>query len=163
MRVNPECEHIVGDMRKLSLGRLFDVVFVHDSIGYMTTPEDLKAVFSTAFAHCRPGGIAIFVPDFVRETFQTATSHGGIDADQRGLRYLEWVYDPDESDCTYEMAFAYMLREGSGRPKVKHEAHVLGLFSTADWIDWLSRAGFEPETVMDPFSREVFVGRRAKP
>ena len=29
---NPECEHIVGDMRTLDLGRQFDVVLIHDAI-----------------------------------------------------------------------------------------------------------------------------------
>src|SRR3954468_1805196 len=28
--INPECEHIVGDMRTLRLDRTFDAVFVHD-------------------------------------------------------------------------------------------------------------------------------------
>lgn len=35
--VNPECEHIVRDMRSLDLGRQFDLVFIHDSIMYATT------------------------------------------------------------------------------------------------------------------------------
>src|SRR5690349_17665822 len=30
--INPEAEHIVGDMRSVRLGRQFDVVFVHDAI-----------------------------------------------------------------------------------------------------------------------------------
>ena len=30
--LNPECEHVLGDMRKLRLDRTFDVVFVHDAI-----------------------------------------------------------------------------------------------------------------------------------
>src|SRR5262245_2266287 len=30
--LNPECEHIEGDMRSVRLGRLFDGVLVHDAI-----------------------------------------------------------------------------------------------------------------------------------
>src|SRR5687767_1380764 len=30
--VNPDCEHIQGDMRTVRLGREFDVVFVHDAV-----------------------------------------------------------------------------------------------------------------------------------
>src|SRR5262245_43962595 len=33
--LNPECEHVLNDMRDLRLGRLFDVVFIHDAIDYM--------------------------------------------------------------------------------------------------------------------------------
>src|SRR5687767_7503521 len=61
--VNPECEHLVGDMRTVRLNRLFDFVFIHDAIDYMTTESDLRQAMETAFIHCKPGGIALFVPD----------------------------------------------------------------------------------------------------
>ena len=94
--LNPECEHVLGDMRTLRLGRTFDAVFVHDAVAYMTTESDLRDCIGTALAHTRPGGVALFVPDFTRETFTPGTSHGGHDgADGRSLRYLEWSVDPD--------------------------------------------------------------------
>src|SRR5688572_12322504 len=31
-RLNPECEHIAGDMRTLRLGRTFDAVFIQDAL-----------------------------------------------------------------------------------------------------------------------------------
>ena len=49
-RLNPECEHVEGDMRSVRLGRTFDAVFVHDAIAYMTTEDDLRGVFATAAA-----------------------------------------------------------------------------------------------------------------
>src|SRR5689334_22739277 len=54
--LNPECEHVQGDMRSVRLGRQFDRVFVHDAVTYMTTLEDLRRAIETAFVHCRPGG-----------------------------------------------------------------------------------------------------------
>src|SRR5262245_35687518 len=39
--LNPECEHVAGDMRTVRLGRTFDAVFVHDAVSYMTTEADL--------------------------------------------------------------------------------------------------------------------------
>ncbi len=57
-------------MRKVRLGREFDAVFVHDAVSYMTTKRDLRAVFKTAFLHCRPGGAALFAPDNLVETFE---------------------------------------------------------------------------------------------
>ena len=54
--LNPECEHIQGDMRTLRLERLFDTVFVHDAVTYMLTGQDLRAAIVTAFAHTRPEG-----------------------------------------------------------------------------------------------------------
>lgn len=48
---NPGCEHILADMRTLRLGRMFDVVLVHDAIMYMLTEEELSAAVETAFVH----------------------------------------------------------------------------------------------------------------
>ena len=72
-RLNPECEHIQGDMRTVRLDRLFDAVFVHDAVIYLTTEADLRQAITTAFVHCRPGGVALFAPDHVRETFVSTT------------------------------------------------------------------------------------------
>lgn len=57
--LNPECEHIQGDMRTVRLNRLFDAVFVHDAIMYMKTADDLHRAFETAFVHCRPREIFV--------------------------------------------------------------------------------------------------------
>ena len=46
-RLNPDCEHVVGDMRTVRLGREFDAVFVHDAIDYMTSTADLAAAVET--------------------------------------------------------------------------------------------------------------------
>ena len=79
-RLNPECEHLPGDMRNVRLGRRFDAVFIHDAISYVTTETDLAAAIATAYVHCRPGGVALFAPDYTRETFTPATRHGGSDS-----------------------------------------------------------------------------------
>jgi ubiquinone/menaquinone biosynthesis C-methylase UbiE len=50
-KLNPECEHLPGDMRTVRLGRLFDAVFIHDAIAYMTSAEDLKSALATAYVH----------------------------------------------------------------------------------------------------------------
>lgn len=97
---NPECEHVEGDMRTLRLGREFDAVFIHDAIDHMITASDLQQVMQTAFVHCKAGGLALFVPDHVRETFAPSTSHDGYDGEGRAIRYLEWTYDPDEADTS---------------------------------------------------------------
>ncbi|MBI1743966.1 class I SAM-dependent methyltransferase [Candidatus Acetothermia bacterium] len=155
--LNPECEHIQGDMRTIRLNRLFDTVFIHDAIMYMTTETDLRKAFVTAYVHCRPGGVALFDPDFVRERFQPRTHHGGHDGENRGVRYLEWIYDPDPADTAYVTDFAYMLREGKDTVHVEYDRHICGLFSRNDWLRWLTEAGFQPEHLLDPWDREIFV------
>jgi SAM-dependent methyltransferase len=156
--INPQCEHIQGDMRSLRLERQFDAVFVHDAVCHLTTPDDLSACLYTAFLHCKPGGVALFMPDTVRERFRSAVHHGGHDAGGRSLRYIEWTFDPDPSDNNYDTDFVYMLREGNGPVRVEHDRFVMGLFSRLEWLEWLRGGGFTARMVKDPYDREVFVG-----
>jgi hypothetical protein len=157
--VNPECEHILGDMRSLDLGREFDRVLVHDAIMYATDPEAVRATLSTAARHCRAGGIVVVVPDHVRETFAPGMETGGEDgADGRGLRFLEWTWDPDPTDHTYEAAFAFLLREADGQVRVELDRHHCGCFRRADWLAWFDEAGLRPRIYFDPWKRDVFIG-----
>jgi SAM-dependent methyltransferase len=156
--LNPECEHIQGDMRSIRLGRLFDAVFVHDAIMYMTKKDDLRSAVETAYVHCRVGGVALFAPDHTRENFVPSTKHGGHDGETRSLRYLEWVYDPDDADSTTVTHFAYLLRDVDGRVRVEQDTHICGLFARADWLHLLQEVGFQPEAKPDPFERELFIG-----
>ena len=52
--LNPEVPHVIGDMRSVRLGRVFDGVFVHDAVTYMLTEFDLRRAIDTAYVHCRP-------------------------------------------------------------------------------------------------------------
>jgi SAM-dependent methyltransferase len=165
--LNPECEHVQGDMRTVRLDRQFDAVFVHDAVCYMTTEGDLRTAIDTAFLHCKDGGAVLFAPDHVRENFRPSTDHGGHDGPDRGLRFLGWTWDPDPDDTTYTTDYAYLLRSSDGSVRVEHDRHIDGLFSRNDWLQWLAEAGFEPKTV--PFEHsevdwtmEVFVGVRSK-
>jgi SAM-dependent methyltransferase len=166
--LNPECEHVTGDMRTMRLGRTFDAVFVHDAISYLLTEEDLRAAFATAWVHLRPGGAAMFEPDHVRETYADATDHGGHDGkpgDPRSLRYLQWRRDPDPSDTWYEDEFAYLLRDGDGPSRVAHDVHRLGVFPRSTWLRLLTEVGFEDvRVVASPYEEEVgaegFCGRK---
>lgn len=159
--VNPECEHIQGDMRSLDLGRQFDLVFVHDAIIYATTPADVRATMATAFRHCRPGGAAFFVPDCVQETFTPETESDGDDApDGRGLRYLMWTWDQDPADDTFEVAFAFLLRDEHGHVHVESDRHREGLFPHAAWMSWMRETGFSTTSRRDPWDRDVFLAVR---
>jgi trans-aconitate methyltransferase len=166
--INPDCEHLEGDMRTLRLDRTFDAVLAHDAICYMTREADLRAAMTTAFVHLRPGGAALFEPDYVRETFKPGTDHGGEDAAEmaqgkpgRALRYLEWVTDPDPTDDTYEVDYAVLRRHPDGRVEVDHDHHREGLFGRQQWLDWLRDAGFLHATShVDAEDRVVFTARR---
>jgi SAM-dependent methyltransferase len=165
-RLNPGAEHVEGDMRTVRLGRTFDAVFVHDAVTYLTTIEDLARAIRTAFEHCRPGGSTLFCPDWVRETFEPGTDHGGHDGDDgRGVRYVEWRWDPDPADDTYLMDFGYVFRDRDGSLAVEADRHVCGLFAERAWLDGLRDAGFENVRAHrahlgEPAGSLVFLGRR---
>ena len=163
-RLNPQCQHHQGDMRSVRLDQQFDALFVHDAICYMSTIDDLRRAMETAFVHCRPGGVALFCPDHVAETFESSTDHGGHDGNGRALRYLEWTWDPDPSDSTYLVDYSYLLRTGT-ETRVVHDRHVEGLFTRAAWLDTLRSVGFEPQSRMYDHSEverpiEMFLARR---
>jgi ubiquinone/menaquinone biosynthesis C-methylase UbiE len=160
-KLNPECEHVQADMRLLRLGRPFDAVLVHDAIMYMTTEDDVRLALETASLHCKPGGVLLVMPDMIKETFVSLTTHGGHDSqsdDGRAIRYIEWTFDPDPSDTTYTVDFAYLLREGNQPVRVVHDMHLFGLFTRDKWLQMLRDSGFTPRAVPDPWGREVFIG-----
>jgi SAM-dependent methyltransferase len=168
-RLNPECEHVEGDLRSVRLERTFDCVLVHDAVSYMASRADLACAIATAFAHTAPGGVAMFQPDFVAETFAPGSETGGSDAGGRGLRYLEWRWVPESSHETYLTDRAYLLRDENGAAEAFHDRHVMGLFPRAVWLELIASAGFEPLAV--PFEHssysdtghEVFLGLRPAP
>jgi hypothetical protein len=145
--LNPECEHIQGDMRNIRLRRLFDAVFIEDAISYMTTKDDLQRAIETAFMHCRPGGAALFCPDYIRETFHSSTRHGGHDVVGRSMRYLEWDWDPDPTDTTHITDFAYLLRDEKGEVRCEYDRHILGLFRCEDWLRVITDVGFRAQII----------------
>lgn len=152
--LNPECEHVQGDMRTVRLGRLFDAVFVHDAIDYMVTLDQLRRAITTAFVHCRPGGLALFVPDWTSEHFRETTSFGGRDTGARGLRYLEWTRDPDPHDGRYTLYMSYLVRQRNRVRQTRLDEHICGLFSERDWLRTIRGVGFRARKL--PYEHSTF-------
>jgi SAM-dependent methyltransferase len=161
--LNPECEHLPGDMRTLRLGRTFDAVLVHDAVMYMRSPDDLRAAAETAFVHTRPGGAALFAPDCMRDTFEEQTEMYSEQDGARALRCLAWTWDPDPRDDTYNVEYAFLLRDGV-EMKAVHDRHVEGLFARATWTGILGDVGFTVEMIDRPLDDgkfdQVFLCRR---
>lgn len=154
--LNPECEHLSGDMRTIRLGRTFDAVMIHDAIVYMTSQADLRQALETAYLHCKPGGVALFAPDEIRETFKPATRHGGDDRGGRSLRYLQWSWDPDPADEQYVFLMVYVLKTGAERVRTIEDIHHCGLFSQADWARLMTEVGFQVKVL--PFEHSELEG-----
>jgi SAM-dependent methyltransferase len=167
-RLNPECEHIQGDMRAIRLMQEFDLVFIHDAVMYMTTEADLARVIETAYVHCKLGGVTLFVPDHVKESFRPSTKQGGQDGELRSMRYLEWTWDPDPADSTYLCDFVYLLRDETGEVRCEYDRHEFGLFSRNVWKRLFEQVGFTCRSIpfdhseLEPGSCEVFLGLKSR-
>ncbi len=166
--INPECEHIQGDMRSMRLDRAFDAVFVHDAVTYLVTEQELRDAAATAFIHTRPGGAALFAPDDTKESYEDSTIEmGGNDGEGRSLRYLTWTTDPDPTDTATDVDFAIMVREGNDEPvRVIHDHHVCGLFTRETWLRVLGEAGFAVDNLQHVYSdgsaNEIFICHRVQ-
>ena len=164
--LNPEVEHHQGDMRTVRLGREFDAVFVHDAVCYMTTESDLRQAIETSFVHCRPGGVVLCCPDYIREHFEAAAEHGGEDDGPRGMRWLSWQWQRNPNDTTYFVDYAYLLRDADGSVRVEHDRHLEGLFARDTWLRLFREVGLEPQALpfehsdLEPGKHEVFVSVR---
>lgn len=142
-KLNPECEHIQGDMRKLDLGEQFDLVFIHDAIMHFTTSSDLLEVMHNAKKHLKDTGILMIMTDHFKETFKPETDHGGTDQGKRGMRYLEWTYDNDPDDHVTETEYVYVMRDETGQVFREYDHSESGLFSMPEWEAMLKEAGFQ--------------------
>ncbi len=161
--ITPSAEHIVGDMRTLDLGRTFDRVLIHDPVMYMLDEVDLRKALATARKHVMRDGLIAILPDCVKETFEPSTECGGEDGpDGRALRYLEWTWDPDPNDTTFEALYEIVMRDAMGEVRSVPDQHRLGLFPRATWVRTIEEAGFAtPRIVRDPWKRDVFLARPA--
>jgi hypothetical protein len=102
------------------------------------------------------------VPDYVRETFEPSTEHGGSDGEERALRYLEWTYDLNDADTTYTVEYAYLLRENDQPAQVVHDRHICGLFPRSDWLRLLGEIGLKAQITHDQYERDIFVAHRPR-
>lgn len=165
-RLNPERAHSAGDMRTLDLGRTFDIVLAHDAIDYMTSEDDLRAVFHTAWRHLAPGGVACFVPDDVADTYEAGTDVSGVDgADGRAVRLFEWSEPATPDRCTVVVHYTFMVRDPGGHVTTYYEPHTTGLFPRSTWERLLGERGFSVEVVVertdqDRVGRLLFVARK---
>ncbi len=163
--LNPECEHLEGDMRTLRLGRTFDVVLrprrdlVPDDRGRPRAPPSRQPRL-----HVRPGGVVILTPDATTEIFNPQTDHGGHDGeDGRSLRYLEWTHAATGS--TYDVDYLIIARgPGEDAPRRPRSPRARALSRARLGSGWCRRQGSSSSTrrSTNPYELEhaAFVGRR---
>ena len=142
--LNPDVEYVQGDIRTARLGRTFDAVLVHDAISYMTSVEELRAVYETAAVHLRPGGLMIALPEELKARLPhlepSAETHV---VGNRILSVMETHYDPDPTDHSVEAVYVFLVRDGAAL-RVELDRHIIGAFELEEFLDAIRNAGFAP-------------------
>lgn len=165
-KLNPEIEYVKGDMRSIRLGKNFDAVTIFDSINYMCSVDDLRAAFTTARNHLRPGGVLItYIEEWVEKFEQNKTTHLTRSRGDYEITLIENIYDPDPDDAWYEDNMIYLIRR-SGNLTIEHDYHRLGLFPISTFETTMREAGFdasrEPSSISDDAGADcpVIIGVR---
>lgn len=144
-RLNPEIEYHTGDMRTVRLEKQFDIVAIPDSIGYMTSVEDLRKAMVTAHEHLKPGGLCLIVA-YIAEDFRENNFIYTGSKDDINITVFENNYLPDSEESRYEATIVYLIRR-KGKSEIYNESHILGLFKSSVWLNLLKETGFSVHPV----------------
>jgi len=142
-KLNPEVDYQLGDIRKIRLGKKFDVVTGVDSFDYLTNYDDLKATFVTAYEHLKKGGLLMFILETTKESFiQNDIITHSNERDDEMLTVVENRFDPDPDDDNFELTYVYLYRK-NGKLEIYNDRHLCGLFEEDKVIEMLQETGFE--------------------
>ena len=159
-KLNPEATYLLDDMRTVRLGVFFDAVTIFDSVNYMLSVQDLRAAFTTAFEHLKPGGVFLTLVEESVDCFHnnktTCSTHVKGDIE---ITFIENYYDPDPTDTTFEATFIYLIRRGS-RLEIETDHHLCGIFDMKIWLDQLRGVGFDVKQLE---LRDPNLGERSYP
>lgn len=141
-KLNPQVKYIKGDMRTVRLKKKFDAVVLHDSVNYMLTRNDLKAVFKTAYLHLKPGGVLWTCVEEYKKIQQQKTKFSVNKKGNTEIIFIENHYDPDPRDTVYEVTFVYLIRKNK-KLRIYTDRHLCGIFKLKTWFSVIRDAGFK--------------------
>lgn len=68
-----------------------------------------------------------------------------------------WCWDPDPTDTTYIVDYAFLMRNRDGQVQVAHDRHIEGLFPRSQWIAAFEATGLSVSSDLDGWGRDVFI------
>jgi len=141
-QLNPEVEYVQGDIRNVRLNRTFDAVLVHDAISYMTSVDELEAVYRTAAAHLQVGGVMVALPEELKERLPhlEATAETRV-AGSTVLTVMQTYHDADPRDHSFETVYVFLVRDDD-ELRVELDRHVNGAFDLEEFLEAMRTAGF---------------------
>ena len=138
-RKSPEARFFEADMGAFALGRRYDVVLsLFSSIGYLQTPQRLRAALTCCRRHLEKGGVVIvepwLTPDVMVDGAGTTTraESGGARVERTSRTRVEGRVSTIE--------FRYRVEDASGVRSFE-ETHRLGLFTETEMLAAFGEAG----------------------
>jgi trans-aconitate methyltransferase len=143
-QLNPDVKHHKADMRTLRLRQAFDVVLIHDALGYMATLTDLKKAIRTASMHLKSGGVLVLLPDEMRETFTDHQAATDVRETEDGtqITLVSHAQAVDTRLKQYDLTMLFMIQK-DGQLQVEEDTHRCGLFDQSQWESAIIAAGLE--------------------
>lgn len=158
----PSGTFLQGDMRTFDLGRQYDaIVCLFSAIGYVVNLEGLDAALDHFRAHLAPGGVLIIEPWFRPDQWRPGyISQQYVEAEDRTVMRMSHA---DVEGTVSILSFHYLIGTRAG---IEHrqERHELALFTQAEMMDALQRAGFAVGFQSEgPTGRGLYVATLPRP
>ena len=130
------------DMRRLTLPRRVGAVLATcDGVNYLTTPQDVRAFFSAAYAQLLPGGVLCFDCSS-RHKLEDEMGDAFFGEERDGIATL-WQNTLNRQTHVLTMDVTFFVREADGRYRRFREQHRQRAHSQQEIAGWLAEAGFE--------------------
>ncbi len=137
----PDIPFIKGDMKKMDLGRKFDLIIcMFSAVNYNTTLDELKVTLKNFYNHLNDGGVLIFDMGINKENWieGMVSVDTVIDEDFKLARICQSHLEDD----VFNSSFVYLIKE-NGMVDFDIDEHALGVFGMEDVVDLMKTKGFE--------------------
>lgn len=136
-----EAAFVRQDMKKLELPRRVGAIMATcDGVNYLTTPQDVKAFFSAAYAQLLPGGVLCFDCSS-RHKLEGIMGDAFFGEERDGLAIL-WQNTLNRESHVLTMDVTFFVRENDGRYRRFREQHHQRAHDEHEITAWLNEAGF---------------------
>lgn len=137
-----EASFVRQDMKRLELPRRVGTVLATcDGVNYLTTPQDVKAFFRSAFDCLLPGGVLCFDCSS-RHKLENMMGNSFFGEERDGLAIL-WQNRLNQESHILSMDVTFFVREEDGRYRRFREEHRQRAHDQKEIECWLSETGYE--------------------
>lgn len=145
--------YLLQDMRKFELyGTVRAVLSICDSMNYLTSEEDLLAVFKLVNNYLDPGGLFLF--DLNTEYKYARVLGDNVFAEDREEGSFIWENCYYEEEKINEYRLSVFVKGDDGRYDKYEETHFQRAFSLSRVKELLLEAGMEFVTAYEAFTRD---------